>query len=382
MSGRLRKLFLGIITVIFILLAAEGVARIFFNPTDYLWRRLVPDDMLRHRVEPNTRGHDAWGFRNRLVPAHADIVALGDSQTYGTSSLAKHSWPSILGELKGQEVYNMSLGGYSPAEYLYLMEDKALGLGPNLIIAGFYLGNDLTDTYTAVYSVPYWKDLRNPDIASMHAQVSPNQNKASLKKNPRASFMKQIYLIADWFAGNSVLYRIVNTSSLGDYIRQKKMIGAGLEVVMFEDKENDIYTGFTPGRWLDNLDLKNPEVQEGLGLTLNFFNQMNELAERNNVRFLVVLIPTKESVFADFIEGNSRLESSEKIDRLIEAERQINNIAKSYFKEHDISYLDVLNPLKEAVHNEQLYPNNYSSHPNKNGNRIMAGSIAQWMDSR
>ena len=58
---------------------------------------------------------------------------------------------------------------------------------------------------------------------------------------------------------------------------------------------------------------------------------MNELAERNNVRFLVVLIPTKENVFADFIEGNSRLESSEKIDRLIEAERQINNIAKSYF---------------------------------------------------
>lgn len=157
MSGHLKKLFLGIITVIILLVAAEGVARLFFSPTDYLWRRLVPDDTLRHRVEPNSRGHDAWGFRNRSVPSKVDIVALGDSQTYGTSSLAKHSWPKLLGKSVGKDVYNMSLGGYSPAEFRYLMEDKALGLEPDLIISGFYLGNDLTDTYTAVYSVPHWR---------------------------------------------------------------------------------------------------------------------------------------------------------------------------------------------------------------------------------
>jgi len=378
----LKKLFLFLIVATLFLLAAEGVSRVFFDPTDYLWRRLKSDDILRYRVEPNTRGHDSWGFRNKSVPEKADIVALGDSQTYGTSSLAKHSWPSVLGKLTGGQVYNMSLGGYGPAEYLYLMEHKALGLNPDLIIAGFSLGNDLTDSYTAVYNVPVWKDLRNPEIASVHAQISPDPNKTSLKKNPQASFMKQIYLIADWFSGHSVLYRIINTSYLGDYIRQKRMIRMGVDIEMFEDSEHGIYTGFTPEKWLGGLDLKTPEVGEGLRLTLNFFNQMNEIAERNSVRFLVVLIPTKESVFADLIEGNGSLASSEKIDRLIENERQINNIIKSYFREHDISYLDVLKPLKSAVNKEQIYPSNYSGHPNKNGNRIIAESIKQSMDSR
>ena len=111
MSGYLKKLFVGVIAVVLLLLAAEGVARLFFSPTDYLWRRLVPDETLRHRVEPHSRGHDAWGFRNRTVPSKADIVALGDSQTYGTSSLARHAWPKLLGKSVGKEVYNMSIGG-------------------------------------------------------------------------------------------------------------------------------------------------------------------------------------------------------------------------------------------------------------------------------
>ena len=51
----------------------------------------------------------------------------------------------------------MSLPGYGPAEYLYLMRDKALTLKPDLIIAGFYLGNALKDSFTAVYSGPVWE---------------------------------------------------------------------------------------------------------------------------------------------------------------------------------------------------------------------------------
>ena len=114
----------------------------------------MPDETLRYRVEPYTAAHDGWGYRNRYVPDRADIVAIGDSQTYGTSALAKYSWPSTLKRVTGREVYNLSLGGYGPAEYFYLMEHKALLLKPDLIIAGFYLGNDLADTYTAVYTVP------------------------------------------------------------------------------------------------------------------------------------------------------------------------------------------------------------------------------------
>ena len=371
----LKKFFLGIISVIILLLAAEGMARIFFDPTDYLWRRLVPDETLRHRVEPNTRGHDSWGFRNKQLPEQAYIVALGDSQTYGTSSLAKHSWPKLLGGLRGQQVYNMSLGGYGPAEFFYLMEDKALVLEPKIIISGFYLGNDLTDTYEAVYGVSHWDSLRNPELDSAKKEISSQNQAEPQGQNQKASLMNRIYLIADWFAGNSVLYRIANTSSLGDSIRQKRVLESGVEVVMLEDSENNIKTGFMPDALLKNLDLNNPEVSEGLRLSLQFYKQMNELAEMNGIEFLVVIIPTKESVLSEFIEANSGLPNSRQIEQLIESEKEINEIVKTYFMENGIAYIDVLEPLQSAVKNEQLYPNNYSSHPNKNGNRVIAETI-------
>ncbi|MEZ4547723.1 MAG: hypothetical protein R3B51_08385 [Thermodesulfobacteriota bacterium] len=73
--------------------------------------------MLRYKIEPHSAGHDSLGYRNKYVPERADIVTLGDSQTYGESSPAKYSWPSILGSLTGKETYNMGVSGYGPAEY-------------------------------------------------------------------------------------------------------------------------------------------------------------------------------------------------------------------------------------------------------------------------
>lgn len=376
----LKKFFIAIVAFILLLLAAEGVTRIFFHPTDYLWRRLKSDEILRYAVEPNTRGHDSWGFRNKTVPERASVVAIGDSQTYGTSSLAKHTWPKLLGELKGEEVYNMSLGGYGPAEYLYLMQNKALELDPDIIVIGFSLGNDLTDTYEAVYSIPHWETLREPEIASLHEKKSGQNDIQPVDQNHNVSLMTRIYLIADWFSGNSVLYRLANTSSLGDYIRQKRIIGSGVNVVMFEDDESGIYTGFMPDLWLDKVDLDNPEVSEGLRLSLEIISQMNKLADREGKDFLVVIIPTKESVYSEFIEGNGDLQSSEKIDTVIQNERQINDIVKSYFDMNGISYIDVLEPLQNAEKLEGLYPDNYSTHLTKSGNRVIAESIKQRLD--
>ena len=46
--------------------------------------RTVPDDRFGKMPNPKYPGHDSKGFRNLTLPTEADIVALGDSQTYGT----------------------------------------------------------------------------------------------------------------------------------------------------------------------------------------------------------------------------------------------------------------------------------------------------------
>ena len=379
------RLLLVLVAILVTALIAEGITRVFFDPIDYLWRKEIPDPMLRYRVEPHTAGHDSWGYRNKHVPDRADIVAIGDSQTYAESALAKCSWPETLGRLTGKEVYNMGLGGYGPAEYFYLMGHKALLLKPSRIIAGFYLGNDLSDTYAAVYSVPYWQDLRNPQPApevdttvetyqaSVVKKSIPEQRPVSVRLKTR------VHIVANWLAGHSVLYRVITASFLGDRLRQNMMIDMGEEIVMLEDDEHGIYTGFTPARRLQALDLTKPDVREGLRLALGFFKRMNEFADKQGIDFLVVIIPTKESVYGDFIEGNHSLQDSEIIDRLLKNEREVSMMAQSYFKENHISYLDLLVPLRNAARNEQLYPNNYSGHFNNDGNRVIAESIYRYL---
>src|SRR5690348_9513402 len=87
----LGSLLLLLASVVVSLIIGEATLRLVFDPVDYLAPTLVSDSVLRFRVEPHSGGHDAWGFRNKSVPKKADIVAIGDSLTYGVSASADYS---------------------------------------------------------------------------------------------------------------------------------------------------------------------------------------------------------------------------------------------------------------------------------------------------
>src|SRR2546421_1234104 len=76
----------------------------------------VDDPQLGMRVVPYATGHDANGFRNASVPPKVDIVALGDSQTWGVNVHKDDAWPQQLEKLSGHSVYNMGVGGYGPIQ--------------------------------------------------------------------------------------------------------------------------------------------------------------------------------------------------------------------------------------------------------------------------
>lgn len=350
------------------LLLAEGASRIFLDPIDFLKPRQVPDKILGVRLEPYSGAHDSWGFRNKKVPKTADIVAIGDSHTYGISAKASYSWPSILQRLTGRTVYNLSLGGYGPVEYYYLLKTKGLTLSPSLVIVGLYLGNDISNAYGSVYGSDYWKSLRRADF-------NPKQKIMRFKLDRQ----KFSYRLSQWLPGHSVLYRIISSSVIGDELRNLREIYRGEEVIMFREKAHNITTGFTPTSKLRAMNLKIPEVEEGLRITLELINQMSELCRENGVDFLVVLIPTKETVYSDFIKNNDSLPNSQTIEDLIRSESELNERVKTYLKRHNIAYVDVLGPLRNAAGAVQLYPTNFGGHTNKNGYAIIAKSIHRYL---
>ncbi|MEM7009807.1 MAG: hypothetical protein AAF462_11805 [Thermodesulfobacteriota bacterium] len=363
MNKYLKNFLLAIFTIVIALVAVEFLSRLFFDPIDFLKPNTIQDEVLRYRIEPGSGAHDSWGYRNKTVPDSADIVTIGDSHTYGVSATAANSWPSSLSRISGKNIYNLSLGGYGPAEYLYLMENKALNLNPELIIVGFYLGNDLKDSLTAVYTVPIWEALRtNSEIKLEDVQKNNKPNKKGL---------------TDWLSANSVLYRIISSSAIGDNLRQQRRLDRGEEILMLQIDEIGINTGFTPDRRLKGLDLGTPEIREGLKLSLSFLNKMNQLAKDNDTEFLVVILPTKENVYSDFINQDQELSQSEKLKALITNEEIANQFVRAFFDANSISYIDMLEPLKNAAQTQQIYPNNFGGHSNKNGYEIIADNVGQ-----
>lgn len=364
----LTKLILTLISVVFGLLLAEGVARIFLDPVDYLKPRKIEDEILGFKLGPNSGGHDSWGYRNKSVPGRADIVAIGDSHTYGISAKASETWPSFLEKISGGKTYNLSLPGYGPVEYYYLLKNKAFDLDPSVVVVGLYFGNDLLDTYKSVYNNQYWKHLRRAGFQS-----------DEIVKNKEVDVDKFSYKLRHFLPGNSVVYRIISSSVIGDELRQLRRIYQGEDIIMFEQKQYNIQTGFMPSVRLKALNLELAHVREGLRISLDLIDKMNMICKEKNTEFLVVLIPTKESVYSDFIGNNSSLPNSETIDELLTNESQVRKLAINHLTKNNIDFVSVVDALRGRTRYEQLYPTNFGTHSNKNGYRLIAADISQYL---
>src|SRR5262249_37665666 len=141
-----------------------------FRDQDYLSSDFIlPDPIFVNRAKPMIDDqfvagpHDILGFRNRSVPDTADIITIGDSQTYGNNVPVEYDWPSrlrsFISDTKSAQVYNMSCGGWDGIQYFEIMK-AALRFRPRVVVVAFYSGNDPVGAFADVYGAPRWKDFR------------------------------------------------------------------------------------------------------------------------------------------------------------------------------------------------------------------------------
>jgi lysophospholipase L1-like esterase len=366
------------------LVACEFVARFFLDPVDYLKPPLVDDDVLGHRIEPGSGGHDEWGFRNKNVPESCDIVAIGDSQTYGIGAASTDAWPATLAELTGRTTYNLSLGGYGPVHYLHLLEEKGLGLSPTLVIVGLYYGNDLHEAFGATYHIDHWKWLRTPEMSARQDSVRAARAERPQPRRKRAGGWRGgVLSVREWFSRRSVVYRAVfEVSPLGRVLRisQTRFV-PDEDATILDDPESGIRTAFALAHRREGIDLSQPTVREGVRIAQEVFRRMHDTATSNGAEFVVAILPSKPLVYARYIEHNETLDRHELIDAILADERRIDAMMKASFDEHGIRYIDTLPALQEAVAGEPLYPANANSHPNKNGYAVIARTIQSYIES-
>lgn len=330
--------------------------RFIVGEVNFLKPEMMNDPILDLAIVPGSAGHDEWGFRNREVPREAKIVAIGDSQTYGTSAPADQAWPAWLGRFYQTYVYNMGVGGLGPPEYRYLLHARAKLLNPELIFIGFYFGNDLYDSYEFY-----------------HVARKPNVDPMALDDFDSGKFLGNL---RDWLSRNSLIYQM-----------SKSIMGELIESLTFYDTEwrrmDRVYPVITEN-WRTLLE---PEVRYavldqskeanriGLSESLEALDMMNEDCQVMKIRCVVVLIPTKITVYWPVVREFLNGKGYQDVKKEAEEESRVRHMTLSFLIDHGIEFVDPTEALQTAARADPLYPANADGHLNARGNEVLATDI-------
>jgi SGNH hydrolase-like domain, acetyltransferase AlgX len=355
------------------LLLSEACAHLLLNPADYLSVTTTQDDILGIRIAQGAVGFDEWGFRNPGVPSTAEIVAIGDSHTYGNNATMSASWPYVVARLTGQHVYSLSLGGYGPNQYYHLLKTYALKLKPRWVICGLYMGDDFENAFLMTYGKDYWSFLRKGSWDRVDANIWP-----STTESP-GGFQR----FRTWLSRNSVIYQlIVHGPVLGPLkgalqIRQAAQADGAVTSLILENPR--IHEAFRPIGIRARLDQSNAAVREGMRITFELLALMNHACHENGCQLVVVLIPTKETVFTDHLLRDPYLPLKEVVADLVNNEREARQRLLEFLDQAKIPYVDTLPALRSKSADQIYTKSDRDMHPATNGYRVIGETVAAFL---
>lgn len=349
-------------------LAALGVVEVLARVLDLSAisvAELDPDPVLGHARRPNRGGMDAWGYRNASVPERADIVCLGDSQTFGANIRLEQTWPQALARRAGLTIHNLSQGGYGPLQYLALTE-RALQFRPRVVVVGFYFGNDLPDAHRFA-GLEHWAALRDPDLA----YSVPDD----LWLGDRRSLNLAMALL-DGLQDHSRL-----AGSLAEHVKLYLKVHPAA-AVLFEDSARlqrvatgRISTCLVPSDRLPSVDLRLPEVRDGLRITGVCLDRIQLMCRERGAELVVLLLPTKEAVYARLLEerGTAR---DHQLQELHDAERATTEAVAALARECGARVVDPTARLVDALRQGVPgWPSNGDGHFGPEGCEVLAEAL-------
>lgn len=361
-KARVANLALLLLSVLIGLPILEGLAR------------LLPEEMFAHNTAlkgdpllgvPLTNADVKADFPDQPKPADVyRIVVLGDSHTVSVRNEA--SYAEVLqgllnkDDLKGKrvEVYNAGAPGHSHYQYYLTLKERLMGYRPDLVIVGFYIGNDFLDLYRNddrpslffdgrqfVHKAPEFLKYTDPD----HSDWLQSSRVARLAQlllqrtvGYQLSRVKVLWAVGEQSGeGYAAAARYLYTITRGYFVNQH----------IFRQSMNQILFLKSFPREEVVMDRVNRRVTE----------LMKELAERDQIRLLYVPIPTKLQ-----IEPDSDPVVLDKILRVcgfdrdvLSIEDRLNESFVSLLKEHGIESLDVRGVLREKAKAGVLYDATY-----------------------
>jgi hypothetical protein len=339
--------------------------------------QVMPDSQLRVRLRPGTGGHDARGFRNETAAGHADIVAIGDSVTYGYNVTRDHAWPQALARLGGSRVYNMGVGGYGPVQYALLVSE-AQALSPATIVIALYMGNDLADAYRMVYGSETHAHLRAPYAAPelFVDTIGPKAESFTFQLSQFLFERRQIWR-------RTAIARFLDDRGLAPGMSLRDRASASVAWARAYPELGTVVevgterTVVTPGYHLLGLDLTDPRIREGLRITKELVAQTRDRVAGMPATLGLLLIPTKEQVYSQHVRGTAPNGLTTEYEALLVMENQVFGELLELCSALEIMCVDARRALVTAARDgEVLYPPTTDGHFVARGYELLAQEVA------
>lgn len=356
------------VSVLLVLTTAEVLLRLgTLFPVHGSLANRDPHPVLGYRMSQGVTGIDARGFRNGLRPAHAEVVVLGDSHTYGYNVSPADSWPGQFAAATGRSVYNMGVGGYDAYHYRALL-DEALQLRPRTLVAAVYPLNDAADLCGSQHQVvdrAAWERI----TGLRWTECGPAHPAHSQGNQP----------VSEWVSSHSALASMVRWA-YGEY-RTRRILDGALQIpaddVLFRDESGGRYyfRGSTTRARADGVDLADHRVRLGLDQLANFAGDADRRVRDTGGRFVVLLVPIRERIFADDLRNAGRPRD---LERLLANEAALTVALEKRLDDAGIAYASAQAYLAAArASGERVYPDGEDDHPVRAGYGAYARTVTE-----
>ena len=386
------------------LLAAEFFFRIILpgENTDYEFIG-KPDAVLGYVRNPDKNLFiDEDSFKNYSVSKKADIIALGDSFTWGYTEGIKDtveaSWPYYLGGLTGLSVYNMGVGGYGPVQY-YALTKKALSFKPEYLIIGVFMANDFYDAYNMTYNgilmghkfyeyygmtenKDFWKELRSPDFSNTEYEKTELDNPEAKFRSLR-KYIRKHSVLYGFLADNTYDLRVkAGLAKLLEKVKETKdWKTEGTNISLAYDDRSDIDTRFLVTEHAYGVDHEDKRISEGMRISFDLFGKIKTSAVRSEAKPIFIMVPSKklvyEKILGDKVKENKLLETA------LNNEKDLRIKTFAVCKKHGLNCIDLLPGLqKELTSGRRLYTKLADGHFASEGYKVIAEIVKNYVKQK
>jgi hypothetical protein len=327
-------------------------------------RNRRPHPVLGYVMKSQLPEIDDEGFRNPSGMGQVDVVAIGDSHTYGWNVESDESWPALLSRHTGRPVYNYGMGGYGALHYRALF-DRALEKSPSAIVLGLYAANDFADVCSAA-ELDHWQtELAKLELGLESCAELRRGARMPGDESPRSERRVWLRSAIGSAVDTLILSQLEPLAPRGEFVE----LAYGERTTVISRRKIRIHARQT--------DETRPAVAAGIRALEEGLDTMIERARSAGVVFGVLFIPSKENVLIASADPSDVDHGA--LKSAVEGERRLIERFDRWLRARGVPTAHALGCLQKGFDRE-LYPRGRDGHPLLAGYECYAEAALQLLE--